>query len=325
MNVGIAILGAGRIAHSHAQAIMRSKNARLLAVADRDPAIAERFAREYGASLHTTDIDRAIDAPGVDAVIVSSPTALHHDHAVAALGAGRHALVEKPFARDVTEAAAMTGVAQSSRLHLMSAQVLRFMPMFSFAKQFIADGRLGSPIQSVERRLTLRRDNFPWWKDLPQFLVSHWGSHSLDILCHLLDDDVEQVLCSGSSVASEFGVIDDFTLQARFLSGFRSAIAMSFSSRFPVHDIVLVGEDATLQFDCYRRVTVNGGVVLESTEQEMIDEGFDAQLHAFVSAIRGERALESSGGSVMRSLKALAAAEASVASGQPERAYTNFR
>ncbi|WP_166790349.1 Gfo/Idh/MocA family protein [Cryobacterium tagatosivorans] len=322
MTIGIAILGAGRIAHSHAQAIARSPHARLVAVADRDAATAEHFARAYGAPLHTTDIRRAIGALGVEAVIVCSPTTLHHNHAIAALEAGQHALVEKPFAVDVAEAAAMIGVAETSGLQLMSGQVLRFMPMFSFAKQFIEAGRLGSPVQSVERRLTFRRDQFPWWKDLPQFLVSHWGSHSLDILCHLLDDDVDQVLCSGSSVVSEFGVIDDFTLQARFRSGFRSAIAMSFTSRFPVHDIVLIGENATLQFDCYRRVTVDGEVVIERADQQMMDEGFDAQLRSFVGAIRGEHALESSGSSVLRSLAALAAAEASVSTGQPERLGT---
>jgi 2-hydroxy-4-carboxymuconate semialdehyde hemiacetal dehydrogenase len=325
MSVGIAILGAGRIAHSHAQAIARSGSARLVAVADRDPAAAERFAAEYGAGVHSTDVHRAIEATGVEAVIVCSPTAIHHDHAIAALEAGRHALVEKPFARDVAEADEMIRAARALGLHLMSGQVLRFMPMFSFAKQFIADGRLGPPIQSVERRLTFRRDNYPWWSELPQFLVSHWGSHSLDILCHLLDDDVDQVLCSGASVASGFGVIDDFTLQARFSNGFRSAIAMSFSSRFSVHDMVLIGEHATLVFDCYRRLMVDDEVVVDLPERQMVDEGFDAQLQAFVSAVRGERALESSGDSVMPSLAALSAAEASVVSGQPERAGTTSR
>jgi predicted dehydrogenase len=204
----------------------------------------------------------------------------------------------------------------------MGGQLLRFMPMFAWAREFIASGRLGAPVQAVERRLTFRRDNFPWWKDLPNFLVAHWGAHSIDILGHLLDDEIVEVLCQGDSVASEFGVVDDFTLQARFGSGLRAAIAMSFTSRFPVHDLVLVGEDATLQFGCYESVTVNGEQVLYLPEEQMIAQAFDAQLLAFVNAIRGDGPLESSGASVLTGLAALTAAELSMATGQvvrPER------
>lgn len=320
--VGIALVGAGRIAHFHAQAIARASDATLLAVVDRDPAVAADFAREYGAPLATTQLEQALSAAGVEAMIACTPTALHHDNAMAALRWRKHGLIEKPFAVDFAEAKAMVELADRTGLHLMSGQVLRFMPIFRWAREFVGSGRLGAPVQAVERRLTFRRDNFPWWKDLPNFLVSHWGAHSLDILCHLVDDDVVAVLCSGASIASEFGVIDDFTLQARFDGGLRAAVVMSFTSRFPVHDLVLVGEDATLQFDCYRSVTLDGEPVMQLGEYEMMACGFDAQLLAFVQAIRGERQLASSGRSVLRSLAALTAAEASVSTGRvvvPER------
>lgn len=314
--IGMALVGAGRIAHSHAQAIARSSDATLLAVVDRDPAVAADFAREYGAPLATTQLERALAAPGVEALIACTPTALHHDNAMAALRWRKHSLIEKPFAVDLAEAKAMVELADRSGLQLMSGQVLRFMPMFVWAREFVASGRLGTPVQAVERRLTFRRDNFPWWKDLPNFLVSHWGSHSLDILCHLIDDEVAAVMCSGASIASEFGVVDDFTLQAHFDGGLRAAVAMSFTSRFGVHDLVLVGENATLQFDCYRSVTLDGESVMELAEDEMIACAFDAQMLAFVQAIRGERPLESSGRSVLRSLAALTAAEESVSTEQ---------
>jgi 2-hydroxy-4-carboxymuconate semialdehyde hemiacetal dehydrogenase len=317
--IGIALVGAGRIAHSHAQAIARSTDATLLAVVDRDAAVAGTFAAEYGAGFSTTSLDAAMDVPGIDALIVCTPTSLHHDNARAALARGIHALVEKPFAASPAEAAAMVDAADAAGLQLMSGQVLRFMPMFSWARDFVAEGRLGEPVQAVERRLTYRRDNFPWWKDLPQFLVSHWGSHSIDILCHLLDDEVSEVYCDGASIASEFGVIDDFTLQARYSSGLRAAISMSFTSRYLTHDLVIIGRDATLQFDCYRRVTVDGETVLELPEDDMIAAGFDAQLAAFAAGIRGEQPLASSGRSALRSLAALAAAEQSVTLGRPVR------
>lgn len=318
-HLGIVIIGAGRIAHSHAQAIARAPGVTLVAVVDRDPAVAEEFARLYGAPLATTLLEQALDSPAADALIACTPTAMHHDNAIAALGRGKHALIEKPFALDLDQAKSMVRHADDAGLLLMSGQVLRFMPMFTWAREFIASGRLGTPVQAVERRLTFRRDNFPWWKDLPNFLVAHWGAHSIDILCHLLDDETVSVFCEAASVASEFGVVDDFNLQARFRGGLRASISMSFTSKFRVHDLVLVGEDATLQFDCYESVTLDGERVLDLPEEEMIAAGFDAQLSAFVAAIRGDRPLQSSGASVLRSMATLTAAEASLLTGEVTR------
>ncbi|MCU1439182.1 MAG: 4-carboxy-2-hydroxymuconate-6-semialdehyde dehydrogenase [Rhodoglobus sp.] len=317
--IGIAIVGAGRIAHAHAHAIARTEGVRLLAVVDKDTAVAEAFAARYRAPFATTVLEQALDAPGVDAVIACTPTGMHHNNAMAALQHRKHALIEKPFARNLDEATAMVRAADDAGLMLMSGQVLRFMPMFTWAREFIASGRLGVPVQAVERRLTFRRDNFPWWKDLPNFLVAHWGAHSIDILGHLLDDEIVSVLCEGASVASEFGVVDDFTLHARFGNGVRAAIAMSFTSRLTVHDLVLVGEDATLHFDCYTSVSVNGERMMYQSEEEMMANGFEAQLQAFAAAIRGERPLESSGASVLGSLAALTAAEESMATGEVAR------
>src|SRR5690606_14047549 len=172
-------------------------------------------------------------------------------------------------------------LAQQADRAIMSAQVLRYMPMFSWAKTFIEAGKLGRPIQAIERRLVNRGDNYEWWAELPAFLVSHWGSHSIDLLCHLFDDRVESAYCRAASVRSAFGVIDDFSMQLVFGSGLRATSAMSFSSTFATHDIVLIGEKATLTFDCYRTVRVDGEIAVDLNEEEMLSQAFAAQFTAF--------------------------------------------
>jgi predicted dehydrogenase len=316
---GIAIIGAGRIAKWHALAIDRDPRARLVAVVDRDLAAAQAFAVEFGATTATTRLDEVCAMDGVDAVIVCAPTARHHDIALHAIGWGKHVLVEKPLATTLREAEDMVRAADSAGVQLMSSQTLRFMPMFTWAKDFISDGGLGAPVQAIERRLTHRLDNFPWWKDLPNFLVSHWGSHSLDLISYLIEDTVSRVVCDAASIVSEFGVVDDFNLQLRFTGGARAGLHMSFTSRFPVHDIVLIGKDATLEFSCYRAVSLNGETVFEMPEDQMLESAFSAEIANFLDAIDGTAELLASGRSVLGSYAALDAAERSIASGQVER------
>jgi len=317
---GIAIVGAGRIARNHAVAVAREPRARLVAVVDPDLAAAEALAAEFGAQTATTELNHGCALEEVDAVIVCAPTAKHHDIALHAISHGKHLLVEKPLATSLVEAEEMVRAAEATGVHLMSSQTLRFMPMFEWAKNFIEAGHLGTPVQAIERRLTHRLDNFPWWKDLPNFLVAHWGSHSLDLISYLIDDTVTTAVCDAASVVSAFGVVDDFNLQLRFSRGARAGMHMSFTSRVPVHDILLIGQDATLEFSCYRAVSVNGETAFELPEEAMVEAAFAAEVTNLLDAMEGIAELRSSGRSVLVSYAALDAAERSIATGQVEHA-----
>jgi predicted dehydrogenase len=226
------------------------------------------------------------------------------------MNAGVGALVEKPFASDPGQASELIGVAEKSGTVLVAAQVMRHLPMFVWARQRIEAGDLGQPIQVIERRLTDRSDNYPWWAKLPAFLVSHWGSHSLDLICDLLGDRGSEVLCQADSIRSELGVIDDFGLQVRLASGARAVSVMSFSSRLEVHDLVIIGTDATLSFQCYQSASINGELALELSQEEMISIGFTNQLKDFLGALNGAPS-RGDPRSVLSGLELVRAAEAS--------------
>lgn len=314
----VLLVGAGQIAHSHAAAIARRDDISIAAVVDPDRQAALRFADRWRISRATTDLSSALADSGIDGVVICSPTAVHHEQALQAIKAGLPVLVEKPIAADLAEARQITELAAENGVPVVPAQILRYLPMFEWAKRLIAAGELGRPVQAIERRLVDRADNFPWWKDLPNFLISHWGSHSVDLLCYLLRGRPAATYCRARSVRSAFGVVDDFSLLVDFDDGFRFTSAMSFSSKHVVHDIVLIGTEATLVFDCYRRVACNGRDVVALPEDQMLDQGFDAQLDAFCRAIDGTELPEAAKFPATIAMAALDGAERSVASGRAE-------
>lgn len=280
----LALVGAGRIAQQHARAVVARDDVRITAVIDPDRSAATRLAAEVGASV----VGDVIDAvPAVDGAIICSPTALHAEHATALVERGVGVLIEKPLAAGLADAERIAALAAERGVVALSAQVLRYLPMTDIAREVIASGRFGRPVQVIERRLVDRDDNYPWWRDMPAFLVSHWGSHSVDLVCHLFDDRATRIACEAESVRSEFGVVDDFSLLVRFASGLRMTSSMSFSSRYAAHDIVLIGTGATIVFECYRGVSVDGVEVLRLDEGDMLDAAFAAQLDDFVATLRG--------------------------------------
>ena len=83
-----------------------------MAVAARDPARAEAFAREHGGLRTQPDYDALLADPEVDAVYNPLPNGLHGVWTIAALEAGKHVLCEKPFTANAVEAEAVTAAAE---------------------------------------------------------------------------------------------------------------------------------------------------------------------------------------------------------------------
>src|SRR5437868_5033136 len=95
-DIGLAVIGAGRIGTLRARLAAKHPSVRFLAVADRDAARARALAELSGADLHDTDNDAVIARPEVTAVVVSTPEGEHLAPVRRALELGKSVLVEKP-------------------------------------------------------------------------------------------------------------------------------------------------------------------------------------------------------------------------------------
>ena len=88
--VRLGVLGAGNIAAMNVKGYLLDPRCEVAAVCDTDEAIGRQAAAEWGAPSFYTDLDAMLDDPSLDAIEVLTPTYLHHDHVLAALG-GRQA------------------------------------------------------------------------------------------------------------------------------------------------------------------------------------------------------------------------------------------
>ena len=111
--ISVGIIGFGRIGAEHAGWLASAQGIR--AVAASDPTAARRqIADQRGLKAYDT-VEGLIGDKSVDAVLVSTPTAMHLEHASAALRAGKHVMIEKPMALDFSGARAIAQLAQDGR------------------------------------------------------------------------------------------------------------------------------------------------------------------------------------------------------------------
>jgi predicted dehydrogenase len=118
----------------------------------------------------------------LETVDICLPTNLHAPLAVAALGAGKHVLVEKPMALDGAEADRMVEAAEQSGCVLMTAHVLRFHPAYQALFKLLDSGTLGPIRYAVFRRRCAAPTWGPW-----EFDSAQSGGGVFDLLIHDVD------------------------------------------------------------------------------------------------------------------------------------------
>lgn len=141
----VGLIGAGGIANAvHLPAYSRMKELfDVAAVCDIRRERAEKASEQYGIPAVYENWEEMIKAGGLDAIDICTPNYLHSPMAVGGLNSGLNVFCEKPDAVSVSEAQKMLGAAEKSGRTLMVMRNNRFMPVSSYAKKMIDDGRVG--------------------------------------------------------------------------------------------------------------------------------------------------------------------------------------
>ncbi|UWQ21584.1 Gfo/Idh/MocA family protein [Jannaschia sp. W003] len=145
------IAGAGWIAANFAADLARGHTGHVARVCARRPERAEALAARHGAGT-APDVAALAAAPDVDVVYVATPAALHRDHALAALEAGKPVLCEKPFALSAAEAREVVEAARARGLFCMEAMWTRFLPVMTELRRRVQAGELG-PVSQLSADL----------------------------------------------------------------------------------------------------------------------------------------------------------------------------
>ena len=137
------ILGAGRIAGSFADAVSQHTRAQLVAVGSRNRDRAARFATAHGIPTTHLGYEALVEDPHVDMIYVATPHSEHLEHALLAIRAGKHVLVEKAFTRNAAEAEQVFAAAREAGVFVMEAMWTRFLPHVSALHQVVDAGEIG--------------------------------------------------------------------------------------------------------------------------------------------------------------------------------------
>jgi 2-hydroxy-4-carboxymuconate semialdehyde hemiacetal dehydrogenase len=321
--VNIATLGYGSIARSHVRALAALAatpewaDLRFYGAMGRLPDATTAFAQEFGATVATTDLAELLADPRLDAVIICSPSDAHAAQAEQVLRAGKHVLCEIPLALSLAESDRLGALADAVDRRLMVCHTQRFSPALIEARRRIADGEL-HPHAIVSRYMFGRRENVNWqgrrrsWTDN---LLWHHGCHAVDAALWLLGcadrDELVEARAEVALPGGALGIPMDLTVTMRTARDQLATVAMSYNIAFPIHDYLIIGEEATLLFDD-SALRDGERTIVPQGEQEGADAPIPRQDAAFFAAIRDRREPAISARSIRPAMAALQAAQDSL-------------
>ena len=141
--VRVGVIGTGFIGPAHVEALRRLPGIEVVALADRDDAIANEKADQLGIAARFGDYRLLLASPDIDAVHICTPNNFHYAMAKDALNAGKHVVCEKPLATRTSEARELVELAERKGLaHAVHFNV-RYYPLMRQARAMVLRGDLG--------------------------------------------------------------------------------------------------------------------------------------------------------------------------------------
>lgn len=211
--VRIGLVGAGRIATTHAAAIHNVPGAVLSAIAEPNPAAREAVTSQWGVPGFTAH-DEAGFSELCDVAIVAAPPVFHTQIAIDLMTAGLDLLVEKPFAIDVESAKRMLASADEHGRVIAVASKYRYSPDVREARRMVEEGVVGN-IQSAEITFSSEFDPCERWHAIPSIsgggVISDNAPHAADLVRYVLGP-IEEVAASEGPRRPGLEVEDEATL-----------------------------------------------------------------------------------------------------------------
>lgn len=174
------ILATGRIARTFATHLAHSSTGRLVAVASRTAAAAEKFAADFGGIRAHGSYDALLADPEVEVVYIATPHPSHLEWTLKAAAAGKHILCEKPIALNGVHTARMIEAAKQHGVFLMEAFMYRCHPQTAALVELVRGGSLGE-LRLIQVNLNLLR---PFDAEHRLFNRTLGGGGILDLGCY---------------------------------------------------------------------------------------------------------------------------------------------
>jgi 1,5-anhydro-D-fructose reductase (1,5-anhydro-D-mannitol-forming) len=274
----------------------------------------ERFAASNGLEKAYASLDELLADPTVEAVYVSSTNDRHAEQTIAAAGAGKHVLCEKPLAVNIADAIAMQDACERAGVVLGTDHHLRAAPTIAAMRRLLVEGAIGEIVAArVFHACALPEELQTWRLESPEAgagVVLDITVHDVDTIRFLTGDEVAEVTAATANQGLAAGAVEDsamgvLRMRAGQLVSFHDAFTVAHAGTgIELHGTTgsLIGRDLLMP-DPVGEVLLRRGEEVERVEVGERRPIYEVVVERFAAAARGEGEPVASGVDGIRSLE----------------------
>jgi 2-hydroxy-4-carboxymuconate semialdehyde hemiacetal dehydrogenase len=298
--INVALAGAGAFGIKHLDGIKNIDGVKVVSLISRDLEKTQEVADQYGIGHVTTDLADSLKLPGLDAVILCTPTQMHAEQTMQCLQAGKHVQVEIPLADSLAGAQAVVDLQKKTGLVAMCGHTRRFNPSHQYVHNRILQGEFNIQQMDVQtyffRRTNMNALGQPRsWTD---HLLWHHAAHTVDLFAYQCGSPIVKANAVQGPIHKDLGIAMDMSIQLQAANGAICTLSLSFNNDGPLGTFFrYIGDTATYiaRYDDLVQTHAKGPeTVVDVSKVDVSMNGIELQDREFFAAIREGREPNSS-------------------------------
>jgi 2-hydroxy-4-carboxymuconate semialdehyde hemiacetal dehydrogenase len=289
--IKVALAGAGAFGIKHLDGIRNIAGVEVVSLIGRELEKTREVAATYGIGHVSTELTESLALPGLDAVILCTPTQMHAAQTVACLQAGKHVQVEIPLADSLAGAQDVVAWQRKTGLVAMCGHTRRFNPSHQYVHQKIRAGQFN--IQQLDvQTYFFRRSNMNAlgqarsWTD---HLLWHHAAHTVDLFAYQCDSPIVKANALQGPIHPMLGIAMDMSIQLQAANGAICTLSLSFNNDGPLGTFFRYIGDSATYLARYDDLYTGKDEKIDVSQVAVSMNGIELQDREFFAAIREGR------------------------------------
>ncbi len=307
MSIGVVVAGAGAFGRKHLDGIANIDGVEVVSLVGRVLEPTQQVAADYGIDHASTDLAEELERPGVDAVILATPTQMHASQSIQCMEAGKHVEVEIPLCDRLADGEAVVAKQLETGLVCMVGHTRRFNPSHQWIHRKIVDGDLSIQQMDVQtyffrRTNTNALGNARSWTD---HLLWHHAAHTVDLFAYQTRSPIVVANAVQGPVHPELQISMDMSIQLKTESGALCTLSLSFNNEGPFGSFFRYIGDTGTYTARYDDLLTGTDEPIDVSDVDVSMNGIELQDREFFAAINEGREPNSSAAQVLPGYRVL--------------------
>jgi 2-hydroxy-4-carboxymuconate semialdehyde hemiacetal dehydrogenase len=293
----IALAGQGAFGTRHMEAVQNIPGIEVVSIAGGRRESTEAFAKKWKIPHWTGDLAESIKQPGVEAVIITSPTQVHADQGEMCMRAGKHVLIEIPIADSLADSERLLRVQKETGVVAMGGHVRRFNPSHQYVHKKLKAGELKIQQMDVQTYF-FRRTNMNAagqarsWTD---HLLWHHACHTVDLFMYQTGERPSIAHAIQGPIHPELKIAMDMSIMLKApASGAILTLSLSFNNKGPFGSFFRYICDNGTYLAYYDDLSDGDNAKIDLSKVDVSMNGIELEDREFFAAIKEKREPNSS-------------------------------